>query len=126
MPILSEHKLFVSLWAVSLNGSFLPMDSHASGSIASEAKPSLTGGQELTAEDLSKFTAKLMADHLVRYGMSGALVVVVKDARVLFSKGFGFADLARHRPTTADATLVNIASLTGQTSVMRVQRCSAS
>jgi CubicO group peptidase (beta-lactamase class C family) len=50
--------------------------------------------------------------------VSGAVVVAVKDGRVLFSKGFGFADLARHRPMTADATLVNIASITRETSVI--------
>jgi CubicO group peptidase (beta-lactamase class C family) len=58
--------------------------------------------------------------------MSGAVVVAVKDGRVLFSKGFGFADSARHRPMTADATLVNIASITRETSVIPAQRCSAS
>jgi hypothetical protein len=51
------------------------MNSHASGSTAPETKPSLTGGQELTAEDFSKFTEKLMGDQLVRYGMSGVVVV---------------------------------------------------
>ena len=39
---------------------------------------------------------------LVRYGMSGAVVAAVKDGRVLFSKGFGFADLARHKPMTTE------------------------
>jgi CubicO group peptidase (beta-lactamase class C family) len=67
---------------------------------------------ELTADDFSSFTEKIMGDELVRFGIPGAVVIAVKDGRVLFSEGFGFADLAGHIPMNPDATLVNVASIT--------------
>ena len=50
-------------------------------------------------------TAQLEEDHI-----PGAVVSVVKDGELFFSKGYGFADLETHRPVTADQTLFGIGS----------------
>jgi CubicO group peptidase (beta-lactamase class C family) len=44
-------------------------------------------------------------------GIPGAVVVVVRHDRVILSKGYGVADIARAVPLRADATLLDIASI---------------
>ena len=44
-------------------------------------------------------------------GVPGAVVVVVRHDRVILSKGYGVADMARAVPLRADATLLDIASI---------------
>ncbi len=41
----------------------------------------------------------------------GGSISVVKDGEILFSKGYGYADLAAKTPVTADRTLFRVASL---------------
>lgn len=50
-------------------------------------------------------TAQLEEDHI-----PGAVVSVVKDGELFFSKGYGLADLETQRPVTADQTLFGIGS----------------
>jgi CubicO group peptidase (beta-lactamase class C family) len=42
---------------------------------------------------------------LRRNDIAGGVVTVVKDGQVLFARGYGYADLARRTPVSADATL---------------------
>jgi CubicO group peptidase (beta-lactamase class C family) len=44
-------------------------------------------------------------------GVPGAVVVIVRHDRVIFSKGYGLADARRALPLRADATLLDIASI---------------
>ncbi|MBO0545197.1 class A beta-lactamase-related serine hydrolase [Clostridium botulinum] len=41
----------------------------------------------------------------------GAVITVVKNGQVIFSKGYGYSDLEKKIPMTADKTLVRIASV---------------
>jgi len=45
-------------------------------------------------------------------GVAGAVVVVVKDGEVFFTKGYGYADAARSVPVDPQKTLFRIASVT--------------
>jgi CubicO group peptidase (beta-lactamase class C family) len=65
----------------------------------------------MTAEDVGGFLDRFMPAQLERSGIPGAVVVVVKDDKVLAAKGYGLADVASRRPMTSDRTLVNIASI---------------
>jgi len=47
----------------------------------------------------------VMAEQLKSYRIPGATVAVVADGDLLFAKGYGYADLATHRPVVADRTL---------------------
>jgi CubicO group peptidase (beta-lactamase class C family) len=44
-------------------------------------------------------------------GLAGAVVVVVADGRIYFSKGYGYADLSRQRPVDPQSTLFRIGSI---------------
>ena len=66
---------------------------------------------ELSAADLGAFLDPLIKGQLARWKIAGAVVVVVKDESILFSKGYGYADVESERPMTADATLVRPGSI---------------
>ncbi len=59
----------------------------------------------LTAADVDAFLDGLMPAALNTAEVPGAVVVVVKDGRVLFEKGYGFADYARRTPVDPKRTL---------------------
>jgi CubicO group peptidase (beta-lactamase class C family) len=65
----------------------------------------------MTAEDVGGFLDRFIPAQLARSGIPGAVVVVVKDDKVLAAKGYGLADVASRRPMTSDRTLTNIASI---------------
>ena len=47
---------------------------------------------------------------LARGDVAGGAISVVKDGKVLFAKGYGYADLAKRTPITAEGTLFRIGS----------------
>lgn len=70
-----------------------------------ESKP-----HELTAEDVGAWL-----DGLIRYGLqsgdiAGGEVAVVKDGRVLFQSGYGYADVASHTRMDPERVLMRIGS----------------
>src|SRR5262249_46018044 len=78
---------------------------------------------ELTAADLGPFLDGLMPAQLEREDIAGAVVSVVKDGKLLFAKGYGYADMEKRLPVTADATLFrpgSISKLFTWTSVMQL------
>ena len=64
-----------------------------------------TDPQEMEAFLDNFLTAQLEEDHI-----PGAVVSVVKDGELFFSKGYGFADLETQKPVTTDQTLFGIGS----------------
>src|ERR1700755_3147410 len=63
------------------------------------------GTHALTAEDLRTFLDGFVPYALNRGDIAGATVAVVKDGRLLFAQGYGYADLKTHKPVVADRTL---------------------
>ena len=61
--------------------------------------------------ELQAFLDELMNEQMETLDIPGAVVAVVKDNTLLFSKGYGFADLARQQPVQADQTLFRIGSV---------------
>jgi CubicO group peptidase (beta-lactamase class C family) len=82
---------------------------------ASEPAPAIETGLQtirpLTAEDLHIFVDRFVGKQLGSSGIPGAVVVVVKDGRVILAEGYGLADVESHRRMTADHSLMNIASI---------------
>ncbi len=60
---------------------------------------------------LENFFDGLMNDHLRTKHIAGAVVAVVKDGHLVFSKGYGYSDYANKRPVSADSTLFRIGSI---------------
>jgi CubicO group peptidase (beta-lactamase class C family) len=82
-----------------------------------------SGAHELTATDLEAFLDGLMPLQLQREDIAGAVVLVVKDGKVLFAKGYGYSDVAKKTPVTSDATLFrpgSVSKLFTWTSVMQM------
>ena len=75
---------------------------------AQEANPvSLTNPKELEA-----FLDPIFAEQMEKLHIPGATIAVVKDGKIFFSKGYGFANLEKKTPFTADKTIFRIGSIT--------------
>jgi CubicO group peptidase (beta-lactamase class C family) len=66
---------------------------------------------ELTAEDLSAFLDGLMPVQIGHADIAGAVVAVVKDGKLLYAKGFGYADVAKKIPVDPETTLFRPGSI---------------
>src|SRR6202007_2502992 len=78
---------------------------------------------ELTASDLETFMDGVMHTELAGADIGGAVIAVVKDGKVIFEKGYGYADVKTKRPVVADQTLFrpgSISKLFTWTAVMQL------
>jgi CubicO group peptidase (beta-lactamase class C family) len=67
--------------------------------------------RELTAEDVGSWLDGYLGGALARAHLAGAVVVVVKDGKVLVERGYGWADVAARRPMSPESTVVRAASI---------------
>jgi len=68
--------------------------------------------QELTdSAGLAGFMDGIIQAHLDSRHIAGATVSVVRDTNVIFSKGYGYADIERDRTVDPDRTLFRIGSI---------------
>jgi len=61
--------------------------------------------------EVEAFVDGVMAEQLKSYHIPGATVAVVADGELLFAKGYGYADLATHRPVVAERTVFRAGSV---------------
>lgn len=66
---------------------------------------SATGAPAMTAQDVQTFFDGLVPYAMHRGDIAGGVVVVVKDGKTLFAKGYGYANIAKRKPVIADKTL---------------------
>ncbi len=100
----------------------------AQGTPAREAKeePSAnqpSGVHELTAQDVEAFFDGLVPLQLAKDDIAGATIAVVKDGKVLFARGYGFADVEKRKPVSAEKTLFrpgSVSKLFTWTAVMQL------
>ncbi len=62
--------------------------------------------------ELAAFLNVTLNGELASYHIPGATVAVVKDGKLFFAKGYGYADLENKTPVDANATLFEIGSVT--------------
>ena len=87
------------------------------------AAPPSASARELTATDVEAFLDGMMPAQLERENIGGAVIAVVKDGKLLFAKGYRYADMEKRQPVTVDATLFrpgSISKLFTWTSVMQL------
>ncbi|HKV66397.1 MAG TPA: serine hydrolase domain-containing protein, partial [Rhodanobacteraceae bacterium] len=65
----------------------------------------------MTSDDLSTFFGGMLPYMLARGDIAGGAVVVVKDGKVLFAQGYGYADLKTRTPVSPSSTLFRIGSV---------------
>jgi CubicO group peptidase (beta-lactamase class C family) len=78
---------------------------------------------ELTAADLEAFLEGIVPQQLERENIAGATIAVVKDGKLLFAKGYGYADVANKKPVSAEETLFrpgSVSKLFTWTAVMQL------
>ena len=79
--------------------------------------------RELTAADVETFIDGILPLQLKRDDIAGATVAVVKDGKLLFAKGYGYADVEKKKPVYAQETLFrpgSVSKLFTWTSVMQL------
>jgi len=77
---------------------------------------------EMTNADVSAFLDGIMPLQLAREDIAGAVIVVVKDGKILFAKGYGYANVEKRIPVSPDATLFrpgSISKLFNWTAIMQ-------
>ncbi len=79
-----------------------PSQPAAPAPLASSAPTPVAGASPLSPTDIEPFLDGLLPAQLDRENIAGAVVIVVKDGQVLFTKGYGYADVAKRAPVTPD------------------------
>ena len=77
----------------------------------------------MTGEDLSAFFAGLVPYALHRADIPGGVIVIVKDGKILFAKGYGYADIEKSRPVDPATTIFrpgSVSKLFTWTAVMQL------
>ena len=80
-------------------------------------------GAALTRSDIEAFSDSFMPVELAQGNIAGAVVVVVKDGRVLFEKGYGVSDTRTRAPVDPETTLFrpgSVSKLFTWTAVMQL------
>jgi CubicO group peptidase (beta-lactamase class C family) len=78
---------------------------------------------EMSAADVEAFLDGFVPMQLQRENIAGAVVLVVKDGKVLFSRGYGYSNVEKRTPISPDATLFrpgSISKLFTWTAVMQL------
>jgi CubicO group peptidase (beta-lactamase class C family) len=89
---------------------------------AAESSP-VPGSHEMTSSDVEAFLDGIMPQQLARENIAGAVISIVKDGKPLFAKGYGYADVEKRIPVSADGTLFrpgSISKLFTWTAVMQL------
>lgn len=80
------------------------------------------GAPAMTADDVGAFLDGVMPLQLRREDIAGAVIVVVKDGKILFAKGYGYANVEKRISVSPDGTLFrpgSISKLFNWTSIMQ-------
>lgn len=88
-----------------------------------QAEKVASGSHELTATDVEAFLDGIVPLQLSQGDIAGATIAIVKDGKVLFAKGYGYADLEKKRPVSVEETLFrpgSVSKLFTWTAVMQL------
>ena len=74
-------------------------------------------GENISPRPLDPQTVAAVMDSLFSWDassseVSGAVVVIVKDGRIVFSRGYGYRDVVKKRSVGPDSTLFHVGSVT--------------
>jgi CubicO group peptidase (beta-lactamase class C family) len=73
--------------------------------------PTVPGAHEMTAADVESFLDGIVPLQLKQNDIAGATISVVKDGKLLFAKGYGYADVQNKKPVSAQETLFRPGSI---------------
>ena len=87
----------------------LPPSTKQSAPVPPPPAPQVT--PQLTPQDVEAFLDGFLPIQLQRDDIAGAVVMIVKDGKVLFAKGYGYSDVKNTKPVTVDSTLFRPGSI---------------
>ncbi len=93
------------------------------GNNQTEPKPASSEKHELIASDVETFLDGVVPLQLKQDDLAGATIAVVKDGKLLFARGYGYADVKQKRPVSAEETLFrpgSVSKLFTWTAVMQL------
>jgi len=121
---LKKHPAFLCLLPLTLLlGGFAAGQSTKPAASASPAPQEAGVFHEMTATDVEAFLDGFVPMQLQRENIAGAVVLVVKDGKILFTRGYGFSDVEKRIVVSTDATLFrpgSISKLFTWTAVMQL------
>lgn len=82
-----------------------PLAPHPGQAQSIAVRPAAHAPVPLTSADLGAYMDGLFPYAIARAGIPGGAIVVVRDGRVLFVKGYGYSDVAAHAPVLPDRTM---------------------
>ncbi len=119
--ILGSLLFSTAVWGQVPNLPNTPSKEGGTEQLPAEKIPS--GVHELTAQDLETFLDGIVPLQLERDDIAGATISVVKDGKLLFAKGYGYADYEKKKPVSANETLFrpgSVSKLFTWTAVMQL------
>src|SRR5580658_9882096 len=96
-PVALRILLLVFAGALAMGTSLHAQAQHADGA-AVNSRAAAAGARRLTSEDLQAWLDGFFPYALQRNDIAGAVVLVVKDGKILLEKGYGYSDLAEQKP----------------------------
>lgn len=111
---------FVALCAT---GAVATAQTMAAQTMAAQTTAATSQAHALTADDMHAFFDGLIPYALHRGDIAGATIAVVKDGQLIFSIGYGYADVAKREPVVPDRTLFrpgSVSKLFTWTAVMQL------
>jgi CubicO group peptidase (beta-lactamase class C family) len=79
--------------------------------VGAASTPAAPHAHALMPGDLNAFFAGFVPYAIQRDDIPGAVVAVVRDGKLIFSRGYGYADLKKKTPVLPDGTLFRIGSV---------------
>src|SRR6266536_1274853 len=112
--------LFLSAWGQVPNLPQAPSKERTEQTTANKVP---AGVHELTTQDLEAFLDGIVPLQLERDNIAGATIAVVKDGKLLFAKGYGYADYEQKKTVSPEETLFrpgSVSKLFTWTAVMQL------
>jgi CubicO group peptidase (beta-lactamase class C family) len=106
-----------------LSPSLAPSLASSNAPAGAAVAPAPRGKQGLTKDDVDSWLDGYMPYALHTGDIPGAVVVVVKDGRILTARGFGYADVEQRKPVDPERTLFrpgSVSKLVTWTAVMQM------
>ena len=112
--------LFVAVMGQAPNEPVVPKKDISEPAVPGQAAG---GPHEMTAADVETFLDGLVPLQIKQEDIAGVTISVVKDGKLLFAKGYGYADVEKKKPVSAQETLFrpgSISKLFTWTAVMQL------
>lgn len=70
------------------------------------------GDDQINIKDLESLVDPIFSGQMEKLHIPGAVISIVKDGRIIFTKGYGVADIEKKTPVIPDQTIFRIGSIT--------------